>query len=75
MTLSNSMPTVVKLSRLRSVRERKALTQRELATRAGVSHVTIAHIETGQTEPYPTTVRKIALALGVEPHELMEPES
>ena len=72
---ASSMALVVKLARLRFIRERKALTQRELARRAGVSHVTIARIETGQDDPYPTTVRKLATALGVEPEELMEPQA
>ncbi|MGH2354805.1 MAG: helix-turn-helix transcriptional regulator [Chloroflexota bacterium] len=66
---------MVKLTRLRTVRERKALTQQELAERAGVSRPTVARIETYQVHPYPTTVRKIAEALGVYPEALMEPES
>lgn len=64
---------VVKLTRLRFVRERKAMTQRELAARAGITHVQISRIENGDAEPYPSTVRKLAAALNVEPAELMEP--
>jgi transcriptional regulator with XRE-family HTH domain len=71
--LPYSIPDVVKLTRLRAIRERKALSQRELAAKAGVSPVTVARIETGQDEPYPSTVRKLAAALGVEPAELMDP--
>jgi transcriptional regulator with XRE-family HTH domain len=63
---------VVKLSRLKVVRERKALTQEELARASGVSRPTIARIETGDTEPYPSTTRKLAQALGVDPGDLME---
>ena len=64
---------MVKLTRLKDVRQRKALTQQQLADRAGVNRVTIARIEGGKDEPFPTTVRKVADALGVEPAELLEP--
>jgi transcriptional regulator with XRE-family HTH domain len=63
---------VVKLTRLKALRERQALTQEELARKAGINRVTLARIETG-AEPYPATVRKLAEALGVEPAALMEP--
>ena len=63
---------MVQLSRLKGLRERKALTQEELAHKAGINRVTLARIETG-AQPYPATVRKLADALGVEPAELMEP--
>jgi transcriptional regulator with XRE-family HTH domain len=64
---------MVKLTRLKDVRRRKALTQQQLADRAGVNRVTIARIEGGKDEPFPTTVRKVADALGVDPEELLEP--
>ena len=64
---------MVKLTRLKDVRQRKALTQQQLADRAGVNRVTIARIEGGKDEPFPTTVRKVADALGVEPEDLLEP--
>lgn len=64
---------MVKLTRLKDVRQRKALTQQQLADRAGVNRVTIARIETGRDEPFPTTLRKVADALGVETEELLEP--
>lgn len=60
-----------KLTRLREVRERRALSQRELAEMAGLTHVQISRIENG-VEPYPVTVRKLAAALDVEPADLME---
>ncbi len=64
----------MKLTRLRTVRERAALTQRELAAKSGVNYVQISRIEQGDVEPRPGTVRKLATALGVAPVELMEPE-
>ena len=63
---------MAKLTRLKALRERKALTQEELAQKAGINRVTLARIETG-AEPYPKTVRKLAEALGVEPADLMDP--
>jgi DNA-binding XRE family transcriptional regulator len=64
---------MARLTRLKDVRLRKALTQQQLAERAGVNRVTIARIELGTDEPFPTTVRRVADALGVEPEELLEP--
>jgi transcriptional regulator with XRE-family HTH domain len=64
---------MVKLTRLKDIRQRKALTQQQLADRAGVNRVTIARIEGGKDEPFPTTVRKVADALGVEPEDLLGP--
>jgi transcriptional regulator with XRE-family HTH domain len=63
---------MVKLTRLKDVRQRKALTQQQLAEKAGVNRVTIARIEGGKDEPFPTTLRKVADALGVEPEDLLE---
>jgi transcriptional regulator with XRE-family HTH domain len=64
---------MVKLTRLKDLRQRKALTQQQLAEKAGVNRVTIARIEGGKDEPFPTTLRKVADALGVDPAELLEP--
>lgn len=64
----------MKLTRLRTVRERRALTQVELAAKAKINRVSLARIETGDAEPRPSTIRKLAEALGVEPEQLMEPE-
>lgn len=57
---------------LREERQRKLLSQRELAERAGVSATTIANIETGKIRPHPRTLRKLADALRVDPGELAE---
>jgi transcriptional regulator with XRE-family HTH domain len=55
---------------LRRLREGYPLTVRELGERSGVSHNTITEIENRHTAN-PSTVRKLAAALGVEPGELM----
>ena len=64
---------MVKLTSLRAIRERSALTQQELADLAGVGHATIVRIEAGDREPFPRTIRKLARALKVKPADLMEP--
>ena len=54
-------------------RERKALTLRELAALAGVTHVTVWRLENETSGTVrPGTVRKIAAALSVEPDALID---
>ncbi len=60
----------MKLSGLREARERRLLTQVELAGRVGMTPATISRIETGTTEARISTVRKIAEALEVDVAEL-----
>ena len=55
---------------LRAWREYRALTQSELADRAGVARRTIVNIETGARRPRPATVRALAAALGGAPEQL-----
>lgn len=62
----------MKLPKLKHWRERRLLTQRDLAAKAGVSPTTVVRIETDQSDAELRTVRKLADALGVEPEELME---
>jgi len=64
---------VVKLPRLVSRRVKAALSQRALAEKAEVAASTIARIELGG-EVFPSTVGKLARALGCEPADLMEDE-
>jgi transcriptional regulator with XRE-family HTH domain len=63
----------MQVPRLREFRERSVLTQAELAELAGVSEVQINRIENGHADPRPSTIRKLAAALGVEPVELTTP--
>jgi transcriptional regulator with XRE-family HTH domain len=57
---------------LRAWRERKALSQRELAELAGVAPLSVTRIETGHQKARPSTVRKLAKALGLKPEQLFE---
>jgi transcriptional regulator with XRE-family HTH domain len=50
------------------------LTQEELAAQADLGKNTVNRIERNLTEPHMSTLRKIAQALGVEPHELLKGE-
>jgi transcriptional regulator with XRE-family HTH domain len=57
---------------LRELRLTRVLTQRELAAQARVSLKTLNGVEQFKVRPHPTTLRKIAAALGVEPTQLAE---
>jgi ATP/maltotriose-dependent transcriptional regulator MalT len=54
------------LSRLKRIREERALSQRDLAARSGVAQDTISELERGERQARPSTVRKLAEALGVD---------
>jgi transcriptional regulator with XRE-family HTH domain len=70
------MPTAVVYvgDRLKRLRIRNALTQAELAAKAGLTTATVARIERNETEPHMSTIRKLTQALGVKPPELVEGE-
>ncbi len=53
-------------------RMRRAMTQTELAEKAGVGINTIVRIERNQTQPRPPTIRKLAEALEIDPKELIK---
>ena len=60
--------------KLRETRKRSLLTQQQLADKSGVGITTIVRIERNQVEPHARTIRKLAEALDVEPHELLKGE-
>lgn len=57
--------------RLREVRERKLMTQTELADRAGLTLSTISRLENDLQRPRISTARVLAEALGVQPEDLI----
>jgi transcriptional regulator with XRE-family HTH domain len=59
---------------LKNLRVLNALTQAELAEKAGLTLAAVARIERNEAEPRMTTLRKLAEALSVEPHELVRRE-
>jgi transcriptional regulator with XRE-family HTH domain len=52
-------------------RRRRGLTQRQLGELAGVAHTTVQQLESLRRGAYPQTLRKLALALRVEPKDLL----
>lgn len=57
---------------LKAWRRRRALSQKDLADAAGVRRATIAEIESGRRAPRPSTIRKLAGALELQPEDLFQ---
>jgi len=62
--------------KVREARRRAMLTQGELAEKSGVGITSIVRIERDQLETAPrvSTLRKLAVALEVDPRELLDDE-
>jgi len=58
------------LPALAAHRRRRGLTQRQLGELAGVAHTTV-QLESLKRGAYPQSVRKLAIALRVEPKDLL----
>jgi transcriptional regulator with XRE-family HTH domain len=52
-------------------RRQRGLTQRQLGELAGVAHTTVQQLESLSRGAYPQTLCKLAIALGVEPIDLV----
>lgn len=66
------MLAVVKIGdNLKRFRQREALTQAELAEKAGIAEVTLSRIERNVADPHMSTIRKLARELNVHPRELV----
>jgi predicted transcriptional regulator len=61
----------VDVEKLTRLREDRVLSQRDLAKMAGLAQGTVWRLENGFSEAHPSTIRKLAEALGVEPRELV----
>ena len=61
-------------AKLRELRRRRMLSLRELEQRSGVAFDNINKLENEKRRAQPRTLRKLAEALGVEPHQLMKEE-
>jgi transcriptional regulator with XRE-family HTH domain len=68
-TTSDADPTLLG-RRVRQLRLLQALSQADLAEIAGVSAAAIIRIERGTHTARPSTLRKLAQALGVKPTQL-----
>ena len=58
--------------KLKRAREKRLMTQEELAKSTGISVTSISRIENGAHKPRFSTIKKLAAALGVEPEKLVE---
>jgi len=65
----------MELPGLREARQRRLLTQAELAIRADVTAATISRIETGTTKARISTIRRLAEVLDIDPAELLAPSN
>ena len=61
-------------AKLRELRRRRMLSLRELGERSGVAFDNINKLENETRRAQPRTLRRLAEALRVEPHELMKGE-
>lgn len=60
--------------RLRKLRRKLALSQEDVERETGVAQATISDLEQGKRGARPSTLRKLAWTLKVEPRELMKGE-
>ena len=58
------------IDRVREVRNRKSLSQLELASLAGISQSFLASLESGKKQPSVSTILKLAKALEINPGDL-----
>lgn len=61
----------MRLTRLKEHRNRRGLSQEELAKLSGISRDAIARLETTDRRPRSSTVDKLARALKVKPQDLL----
>ena len=59
------------LPSLATHRRQQGLTQRQLGELADVAHTTVQQLESLSRGAYPQTLRKLAIALRVEPKDLL----
>jgi transcriptional regulator with XRE-family HTH domain len=59
------------LPALAAHRQQRGLTQRQLGELASVAHTTVQQLESLRRGAYPQTIRKLAIALRVEPIDLV----
>ena len=67
------MPDETIGQRIRRLRDAAYLSQAEVALKAGVSRAVLSRLENDLAVPIQRTVRRLAEALGVDPHELAQP--
>lgn len=58
-------------TRLRDLRRRKLMTQKELADAVGSTYQTVQRWESGESTPRPSALRQLCAVLDVTPDELL----
>jgi transcriptional regulator with XRE-family HTH domain len=58
--------------KIKRLRDRRAITQEQLAEEAKITVAALSRIERNHAEPRPSTRMRLAEALGVDPAELIE---
>jgi len=56
--------------RIRATRQRRVMSQDDLSKETGMPKASISRLERGATKPRPSSIRKVAAALGVTPEWL-----
>ena len=61
------------MATLKELRKTAVISQEELAEKSGVSRAAISAIENNhrRTTPWPSTIRKLAKALGIKPQDIV----
>ena len=57
--------------KVKEYRVEKKWSQKQLATRSGVSQSAISYIEHSERNPSIDTIAKLGIALGISPHDLI----
>ena len=60
------------MNSLKEIREKKMITQRELAVSSGIGIATICRIEAEKVKPSLRTIRALAKALEMQPEEVRD---
>ena len=59
------------MEKLKNLREQRVMSIGDLSDKSGVHRNTISRMENGRGKAYASTIRKLAVALGVEPSDLV----
>ena len=59
-------------AKIKALRERRGLTQEQLAEKAGIGRSYLARLETARQDPTLSTLEKLAKALGVKVSTLVD---
>ena len=58
------------MSELKMLREKRLITQEELAAASGLAVATVSRLERGKSKPSVKTIKRLAKALEVNPYDL-----